>query len=411
MSGKLEALACGAISSLNQRHREANGPRCIVNKYPGETMDPLSEYVQKRLTAGLTKPVIREELLAAGWSEKRADNAYREGLIAFGVPVPTGAEGNTSITQTSTMQAAVDLFSFVLLAIVVTSWVRLFFQSVNIALPESSPLAAFATKSSLHYSIASLLVAYPLYVVAMRQWLSRYKSNEGVTENKVTQWLTYLVLIIAAVTIAGDLITVLFSLLQGEMELRFALKALATLVVAGITFRLYYLERMIIQMGKTALWSSLRSFFVVVSIFMGASLVVGLVLARSPGYSRNEAFDAERVRHLNALAGCIENYASDFAKLPDSVSDLRKSNKFARCSASMYDPETRLEYDYSVILASKELGAGAVGDYQLCATFALAADTTTPSPRNKNTSAWSDHAAGRVCNNFSAQLGSQRLAP
>ena len=374
-------------------------------------MEPLSEYVKNRLAAGLTKPVIREELMTAGWSEKRADAAYRDGLVAFGVPVPTDADGGASITQTSTMQAAVDLFSFVLLAIVVTSWVRLLFQSVNIALPESSPLASFATKSGLHYSIASLIVAYPLYVVAMRQWLSRYKSNEGATENKVTRWLTYLVLIIAAVTIAGDLITVLFSLLQGEMELRFALKAVATLVVAGITFRLYYLERMIIQMGKMALWSSLRAFFIAVSIFMGASLIVGLVLARSPGYSRAEAFDAERTRHLNALAGCIENYASDFAKLPDSVSELKKSNKFARCSAYMSDPETRQEYDYRVVVASKELGSGAVGDYELCASFALAADTTTPSPRNKNTSEWSHHAAGRVCNTFSAQLGGKRLPP
>ena len=71
-------------------------------------MEPLSEYVKNRLAAGLTKPVIREELMAAGWSEKRADTAYRDGLIAFGVPVPTDADGSASITQTSTMQAAVD---------------------------------------------------------------------------------------------------------------------------------------------------------------------------------------------------------------------------------------------------------------------------------------------------------------
>lgn len=374
-------------------------------------MEPLSEYVKSRLAAGLTRPVIREELMAAGWSEKRADAAYRDGLIAFGVPVPTNADGNTSIAQTSTMQAALDLFSFVLLAIVVSAWIRLLFQSVNIAFPESSPLAAFATTSSLHYSIASLIVAYPLYVVTMRQWLSRYKNNEGATEAKLTQWLTYLVLIIAAVTIAGDLITVLFSLLQGEMEVRFALKALATLVVAGITFRLYYLERMIIQMGKTALWGSLRSFFIVVSVFMGASLIVGLVLARSPGHSRNEAFDAERVRQLNALAGCIENYATDFAKLPDSIGELKKSNKLARCAAFMSDPETRLEYEYAVQVPSKELGTGTVGDYQLCATFALAADTKAPKPLNKNTSVWSEHPAGRVCNTLTAQLGGRRLPP
>ena len=57
-------------------------------------MSTLSEYVMRRLDAGRSGPEICAELMAVGWSKDAADAAYREGLIALGIPLPDAAHAS-----------------------------------------------------------------------------------------------------------------------------------------------------------------------------------------------------------------------------------------------------------------------------------------------------------------------------
>ncbi len=57
----------------------------------------------------------------------------------------------------------------------------------------------------------------------------------------VRRWLTYLTLFIAASVLIGDMITLVYNMLGGELSIRFLLKVLVAAVIAGTIFG-YYLH-------------------------------------------------------------------------------------------------------------------------------------------------------------------------
>ena len=57
----------------------------------------------------------------------------------------------------------------------------------------------------------------------------------------VRRWLTYVTLFLAATVLIGDLITLVYNLLGGELSLRFVLKVLVVGTIAGAIFG-YYLR-------------------------------------------------------------------------------------------------------------------------------------------------------------------------
>ncbi len=57
--------------------------------------------------------------------------------------------------------------------------------------------------------------------------------------SKVRKWLTYLTLFVAATILTGDLITLLYNLLGGELTSRFLLKAATVAAIAGGVFGYY----------------------------------------------------------------------------------------------------------------------------------------------------------------------------
>lgn len=55
----------------------------------------------------------------------------------------------------------------------------------------------------------------------------------------IRKWLTYITLYIATGIIVGDLITLVTYVLNGDLTLRFVLKVLVVLVIAGSVFGYY----------------------------------------------------------------------------------------------------------------------------------------------------------------------------
>lgn len=373
-------------------------------------MTPLAGYVQGRVQAGLSRAQIRDELLAVGWSEEEADAAYRDGLVALGIPVPSAADRPALARQSSTVDIVINFFSFILLGVVAVALGTLYFQVINHAFPD--PLAAmhgpgdwFMTQA-IHHAIASLAIAFPLYYLTMRFWFRRFHADEGRVESRLTKWLTYLVLLVASITIVGDLITVLFKLLQGEVTARFLLKALTILAIAGIVFGFYFLERRRIQYRKAIGRSVFQGFGWAVAGIVVLGIAFGFLAAGSPGKARQYAFDQERARHLGELSRCVERYARELGQLPNSLEALRTTGQFNYCANSMEDPETRAEYEYRVVTAAREQGPARVGEFELCATFALASagqGRGSGSYERTNT-IWMEHGAGRSCDTVTVQL-------
>lgn len=370
----------------------------------------LAAYVEGRVRAGLSKTAIREELLAVGWSEEQADAAYRDGLVALGVPLPSAGNHPALARKSSTVDIVINFFSFILLGIVATALGTLYFRIINRSFPD--PLAAinasgeWATTSSIHYAIASLLIAFPLYFTAMRIWFRKFREDEGRTESALSRWLTYLVLLIASVTIVGDLITVLFKLLQGEVTARFFLKAFTILVIAGIIFGFYTLERRKIQYRKDIPRTTFQYFGWAVTGIVTLGLVLGFFTAGSPDTARKRAFDFQREADLSRLAGCIERYAQNLGQLPASLDVLRTSGSYTHCAGRMQDPETRQAYAYRIVTPSRIQGPARVGEFELCANFSLVSagyDSEAETAVGRMT-LWSEHGAGRSCDTVTVQL-------
>jgi hypothetical protein len=373
-----------------------------------DTQKP-SEYVAGRIRAGVAKSEVREELLAVGWTEEEIEAAYRSGVVALGAPVPSEGNRPTLSRKSSTVDVVINFFSFILLGIVATALGTLFFQVVNAYFPDpldaTNFYAAEQSTSTIHYAIAALLIGFPLYYFAMRLWFRKFREDEGRTESNLSKWLTYLVLLIAAVTIVGDLITVIFTLLQGEITVRFFLKALTILTIAGVIFGFYYLERRKIQYHSDIPQGAFQRFGQGVTALVVLGIVLGFFVGGSPTTERNRTFDRTRADHLSNLAGCVQAYAQNLGALPVALADLRQSSEYSYCSSYMQDPETRALYEYRVVTPSRIQGSARIGEFELCATFALSTEgTTTDIVRYNGAALWYAHGAGHSCDTVTAQL-------
>jgi len=371
----------------------------------------LAEYVAGRIRSSVSKKHIGEELIAVGWSEEEIEDAYRAGLVLCGVPVPNEGNRPTLSRKSSTVDIVINFFSFILLGIIATALGILLFGVINTFFPDvldtTNVYTDASSSSAIHYAIAALIIGFPLYYFALRLWFRTFREDEGRTESKLSQWLTYLVLIITAVTIVGDLITVVFTLLQGEITVRFFLKALTILVIAGIIFSFYYLERRKIQYHLDIPRATFQLFGRGVIALVVFSIILGFFAGGSPSTQRNRTLDQTRADDLSALATCVEQYAKNLGSLPSSLADLRQSSEYNYCGAYMQDPETGQAYDYRVVTSSRTEGSVRIGEFELCALFALPSDAMTA----KNGVAgyvgetvWHEHGAGQSCDTVTAQL-------
>jgi hypothetical protein len=68
---------------------------------------------------------------------------------------------------------------------------------------------------------------------------SKHRINPVKRLSTIRRWLTYLTLFIAAGVLIGDLITLVYNLLGGELTVRFVLKVITVAAIAGTAFGYY----------------------------------------------------------------------------------------------------------------------------------------------------------------------------
>jgi hypothetical protein len=363
----------------------------------------IERYVLDQLNSGENPDSLIRNLTMVGWSEAEAKAQLANALIARGVPAPSG---NTSLgggRLTSTVEVVLNFFSFILLGIVASAFGVLYYQIINAYFPD--PLRVMygsydASRSAMHYAMAALLIGFPLYVLAIRLWFRRFLAEEDKIESKLSKWLTYIVLLVAAVTIVGDLITSIFFLLQGEVTLRFFLKALTILVVAGIIFGFYFMERRVVQYKEMLPLRRYQGFLFGVSALVLVGLGLGFVVGGSPSTERMRGLDSQRAQDLMSIAGCVGSYGVTYKRLPDSLDELNKSSSYTYCGTNIVDPETGVPYEYIVTTPSRQKGTVTEGEFELCADFTLSSEGEEALPANSYSEAkskWSQHGVGRSC--------------
>lgn len=366
----------------------------------------LQEYIFTRIKGGMGRDAIKEQILAVGWSEEAFDAEYSTALIACGVPVPSASRAGHA-KRASTGDVILNFFSFILMGIVVSALGTLYYGIIHVYFPDSIAFEngydsyAFSRASAtIHYAIAALVVAFPLHVLALRLWFKRFREDELKTESKLTKWITYLVLLVASVTIVGDLIYVLFQFLQGEITVRFLLKACTVLGIAGMVFGFYFLERKKIQYRVDIPRLVFQRFGYVCAGLVLIGIVLGFFASGGPSEERARTFDERRSTDLVGMVSCVTRYAELMDKLPDTLEDLRTYQETWYCTVE--DAETGAPYEYKVLspLVSNVQGLK-VGTVELCATFSAPTDSRVSKPQTYGVMMgnvqYYTHGEGRTC--------------
>lgn len=197
----------------------------------------LEVFVREALAQGQSKEAIAGVLAAAGWTPEQARSAldaYAD--VAFAVPVPRPRP------YLSAREAFLYLVLFATLYITAYHLGSLLFDFINRAFPDPARQAYAGLGSSMRWSTASVIIAFPVFLFVARLLGKELARHPVKRLSVVRRWLTYLTLFIAAGVLIGDTITLVYNLLGGELTVRFVLKVVVVAAIAGTIFGYYLFD-------------------------------------------------------------------------------------------------------------------------------------------------------------------------
>lgn len=150
---------------------------------------------------------------------------------------PTQARGSSAKDFFFHLLGMVTLYASAVSFLVVV------FQLVNLGLPDPLTADEFyrydSARRALRIGLSVLIVMFPVYL-GTSWWLQKeYRRHQEKIRLRVRLWLVYLTLFVAALIILVALVTLINTLLEGELTLRFLLKLVSVLFVAGSVFGYY----------------------------------------------------------------------------------------------------------------------------------------------------------------------------
>lgn len=147
----------------------------------------------------------------------------------------------TDQPKTSPKDFFLHLLAMVALYASAISFSAVVWQYVNLGIPD--PLEQYfspdGARSIIRRSLSVLIVFFPTYIATSLALHKSYLVDTSKRNLWVRKWLTYFTLFVAAVIILVDLVSLINTFLNGELTLRFLLKVLTILFVAGSIFGYY----------------------------------------------------------------------------------------------------------------------------------------------------------------------------
>jgi hypothetical protein len=236
----------------------------------------------------------------------------------------------------------------------VISLIALLFKYIEHAFPDSLDSYTDPYSSSMRFSMASLIVFFPLYLYIMRVIRKDIAHDPSRNDIWVRRWLIVLTIFVAGLTVAGDLVTLINYFLGGDLTARFLLKvAIIVLVAAGVL--MHFLADM------WGYWKEFpeRARYVgwAVAVLLLATIGCGFLILGTPGQVRLYRFDDQKVQDLTNIQYQIVNFWQQKQKLPASLSDLADP---LSGNTIPIDTQNNQPYKYSV---------KGTTSFELCAIF------------------------------------------
>src|SRR3989344_3778477 len=216
-------------------------------------------------------------------------------LIIIGIVAHfTNRNQNNTMDPNQIKTTAKDFFLnlgvIAVLYTVIFTLLNLLFTIIDAAYPPITNYY-YGSTASISWPVSIIIIFFPILIVLM--WIME-REFIAAPERKnlpIRKWLSYITLFIAGVTLAADLVTVLYYFIDGQaLTLGFLLKVLSVLVVSFCVF-LYYISdiRDRLTSGSRKIWRIIASLVVIGSIVWGFS-VLG-----SPFTQRQMKYDMQKI--------------------------------------------------------------------------------------------------------------------
>jgi Domain of unknown function (DUF5671) len=238
------------------------------------------------------------------------------------------------------------------------------YQVINKIVPDTA-ISQYSLYDSLfqnllQYGLASVIVATPAYFL-FSYLITKHLYLGKISENsRVRNWTTFIILFIAVAVMLGTLITFVHNLLGGELILRFFLRALTILSIAGAIFGYYFWDMSKKNMVGTSYQgnkiAALLSLIAISAVFFGSFLVVD-----SPMESRNRKIDAQTLSSAMSYSRAIQSHYQRTQALPETLGDVEGLSEMKKGESITYKKLTD-------------------STYQLCTNF----KTSSPKDESKN---------------------------
>jgi hypothetical protein len=185
----------------------------------------------------LPKSRIEQGLVQAGWPAEQIKSALGQFAdIDFPLPVP----------KPRPYLSAREAFRYLVLftTLYLSAWYLggLLFDFINMNFPDPAMQDRYYSRSlaeDIRLAAAFLIIAFPVFLF-MSYRIQRELAQSPVKRlSTIRRWLTYLTLFVAAGFVIGDLVTLTYNALGGELTVRFVLKVLVVGMIAITVFGFY----------------------------------------------------------------------------------------------------------------------------------------------------------------------------
>jgi Domain of unknown function (DUF5671) len=194
-------------------------------------------FVKEGLQRGVARDEISGVLIKAGWPAEQVTRAmamYAETPFAIPVPRP--------VTTGSMRDAFMHVLMFFTLMVSCWNFGSLLFEFIDRAFPDPAMRNQYAYRSTLEairWDLSSLIVAFPLFLAVSWRVAVAIRRDPTKRASKTRRSLTYIMLFVGSLTLIGDVITLIYNFLGGELSTRFLLKVMTVAVIAGAVL-VYY---------------------------------------------------------------------------------------------------------------------------------------------------------------------------
>lgn len=245
-----------------------------------------------------------------------------------------------------------QLGSLIFLYVTIVSLNVLLFSVITLSFPDTidSYWQYDSASSATRLSIATLIVFFPAFILVTRVVNQMKRSGTGLYST-LTKWLIYLSILVGSGVLLGDFVAIINSWLEGEITIRFILKALVLALTIG--FALYYYILDVKGYWQANEKKSLTCSFFAILVVVTA-LIIGFMHTETPQEVRDMSIDDNQVTDLQAIERHIEEYYRVNEQLPETLKVVFEG--FTPITA----PESRSAYVYEITDDTH---------YKLCAEF------------------------------------------